>query len=41
MPIEVRIWRIASTDVTRVASSKLVDKSRLEDILENDMSILG
>ena len=41
MPIEVGIWRIDSADVTRVASSKLANESRLEDILEQDISILG
>ena len=32
MPIEVGIWRIDSEDVMRVASSKLVNETRLEDI---------
>jgi hypothetical protein len=41
MPIEVGIWRIDSADVTRVASSKLANEGRLEDILEQDISILG
>lgn len=41
MPIEVGIWRIDSSDVTRVASSRLANESRLEDILEQDISILG
>lgn len=41
MPIEVGIWRIDSEDVMRVASSKLVNETRLEDILEKDISILG
>jgi hypothetical protein len=41
MPMEVGIWRIDSSDVTRVASSKLANESRLEDILEKDISILG
>lgn len=41
MPIEVGIWRIDSGDVARVASSKLGNEARLEDILEQDISILG
>ncbi len=41
MPIEVGIWRIDGAEVARVASSKLANEARLEDILEQDLSILG
>ncbi|MBA2741049.1 MAG: DUF91 domain-containing protein [Actinobacteria bacterium] len=41
MPIEVGIWRVDGEDVTRVVSSKLGNEERLEDILEQDVSILG
>jgi hypothetical protein len=41
MPIEVGIWRIDGGEVARVASSKLANESRLETILEQDISILG
>jgi hypothetical protein len=40
MPIEVGVWRIDG-GVVRVPSSALANESRLEDILEADISILG
>jgi hypothetical protein len=41
MPIEVGIWRIDRGGVNRVTSSNLANESRLEGILEQDVSILG
>lgn len=40
MPIEIGIWRIDG-DVARVSSSALADEKRLEDVIEQDVSILG
>ena len=41
MPIEVGIWRVDGEKVEPVASSALERESKLEDILEQDISILG
>ena len=41
MPIEVGIWRIDDGKVEPVPASSLEDESRLEDVLERDLSILG
>ena len=40
MPIEIGIWRIDG-GVARVSSSALTDEKRLEDVIEEDVSILG
>lgn len=40
VPIEIGIWRIDG-EVSRVASSRLDDEGRLEDIIAHDVSILG
>jgi hypothetical protein len=40
VPVEFGIWRIDG-DLRRLPSAKLGDESRLEDILERDVSILG
>jgi hypothetical protein len=40
VPIEIGIWRIDS-GVARVSSSALADERRLEDVIEQDLSILG
>jgi hypothetical protein len=40
MPIEIGIWRIDG-GVARVSSSALADERRLEDVIEQDLSILG
>ena len=40
MPIEIAMWRIDG-GVARVASSRLDDERRLEDVIEDDISILG
>jgi hypothetical protein len=40
MPIEIGIWRIDS-GVARVSSSTFGDERRLEDVIEQDISILG
>lgn len=41
MPIEVGIWRLDGSHTMRVSSVALGDETRLEDILEKDISILG
>ena len=41
MPIEVGIWPIDDGKVEPVPASSLEDESRLEDVLERDLSILG
>lgn len=40
MPVEFGLWRIDG-DLRKVPFAKLGDESRLEDILERDVSILG
>jgi hypothetical protein len=40
MPVEIGIWRI-DKGAARVSSSSLDDESRLEDCIEQDISILG
>jgi hypothetical protein len=40
VPIEIGIWRIDG-GVARVSSSALGDEKRLEDVIEQDLSILG
>lgn len=41
MPIEVGIWRIDNGQIEPVPASSLENESRLEDVLERDLSILG
>jgi hypothetical protein len=41
MPIEVGIWRIDGDPVRRVNAARLKAEKRLEDVLEEDISILG
>lgn len=41
MPIEMALWRLDGDQPTPVGSSSLEAEKRLEDILENDISILG
>jgi hypothetical protein len=40
VPLEIGIWRIDG-GVARVSSSALADEKRLEDVIEQDISILG
>jgi hypothetical protein len=40
VPIEIGIWRIDG-EVARVSSSSLANEKRLEDVIEQDVSILG
>jgi hypothetical protein len=40
VPVEFGLWRIDG-DLRKVPFAKLGDESRLEDILERDVSILG
>jgi hypothetical protein len=40
MALEIGIWRI-DKGVSRVTSSRLDNEARLEDVIENDISILG
>jgi hypothetical protein len=39
MPIEVGVWRIDGK-LTRFAPSKLAQESRLEDVLQEDLSLV-
>src|SRR4051794_6681840 len=41
MPIEMALWRLNGNEPTLVGSSSLDTERRLEEILENDISILG
>jgi hypothetical protein len=41
MPIEMALWRLNGNQPTPVGSSSLDTEKRLEEILENDISILG
>src|SRR4051812_18912035 len=41
MPIEVGVWRIDGGQVEPVPASSLDRESRLEDVIERDVSILG
>ena len=41
MPIEVGIWRIDNGRVEPVPASSLALESRLEDVIERDVSVLG
>jgi hypothetical protein len=41
MPIEMALWRLNGDEPTPLGSSSLEAEKRLEDILENDISILG
>jgi hypothetical protein len=41
MPIEIALWRLEGSKGIPVASSSLDTEKRLEEVLENDISILG
>ena len=41
MPIEMALWRLNGNQPTPIGSSSLDTEKRLEEILENDISILG
>ena len=41
MPVEIGIWSIAGATTTQLEQKSLDLESRLEDILEQDLSIVG
>src|SRR6266542_4192150 len=41
MPIEIALWRLDANEGVPVPSSSLDAEKRLEEVLENDISVLG